>query len=132
MAFYEKKWWKKLIGKKERREKVDVLQDIQAIIEFLQDIQNDIKTLIPVFEKLEELEKERHVGNETIIQANLKMQAEVLDKILQRYGFFQNDTDINGVRIKRIADEFLKNAEKADLKDLVKEKQKDMRWRFQW
>ncbi|MBU0457168.1 MAG: hypothetical protein ABH824_00735 [Nanoarchaeota archaeon] len=132
MALYEKNWWKKLFGKKERKNKVDVLKDIDAIIEFLNDLSNDTKFLLKEFKKIEELEKEYHVAKSDIIHINLDTQGKFLDKILERYESFQNDVDINGLRVKSIGNEFLQRAEKAGMKDLVKEKKKDRKWMFKW
>ena len=132
MTWYEKGWWKKVVHAKERSKHVDSLIDIQAIIEFLEEVNLDTKELLPFFKKLEELEKERKVGKENIEQLNLESQAGILDKILERYEFFENDVDINGLRVKHIANEFLNKAKKAGLKDLVKEKEEDQRWWMLW
>jgi hypothetical protein len=132
MVFYTKPWWKRLVGAKRRQIKVDVVKDIQAIREFLEEVQIDIAALRPEFKKLEELEKERKVGKQGVQQINLETQAEVLGKILEKYEFFQNDTDINGVRVKRVVGQFLLNAESAGLTDLVKAKKKDKKWWMVW
>ncbi|MBS3120800.1 hypothetical protein J4420_03725 [Candidatus Woesearchaeota archaeon] len=116
--------------KHEKRE--EVLKDIETIAEFLQDTKDDVKQLKPLLEKLEELEKERQVASSGLLHVNLEAQAEVLDKLLQRYEFFQNDADVNGMRVKRIAQEWLKHAQKAGLKDLVQKKKKDLKWHFDW
>ena len=132
MAIYEKKWWQKFFGKKEHSIKTDQLKEIEAVTEFLSEINDDSKYLLTQLNKLEELEKERQVGRESIRQINLETQAEVFDKLLERYEYFQNDVDINGLRVKRMAGEFIKEAEKAGLKDLVKEKKKSSRWQLLW
>ena len=131
MAFYEKKWWKALFDKKENK-KIDSLKDIEAIKEGILDLKDEVKYLLPELEKLEELEKEREVARAGIIKINLNTQAEVLDKLLERYQFFQNDIDINGIRLKAIATNFLKHAKKAGLNDLVSEKKQDVKWKFYW
>lgn len=132
MAIYEKKWWKDLFGKKEHSEKMDQLKDIEAVSEFLKDVNGDAQQLVTEIDKLEELEKERQVGRESIVQVNLETQAEIFERLLEKYEYFQNDVDINGLRVKRMAHEFLKEAEKAGLKDLVKEKKKNPKWQFLW
>jgi hypothetical protein len=129
MAFYEKKWWKKLFPPAKPR-KVDVLKDIDAIREFLKEVHHESSTLISNFDQLEELEKERQIASAGIIQVNLETQAGLLDKINERYQFFQDDVDINGSRVKIISKEFLKHAHKAGLKDLVAEKKKDPKWKL--
>lgn len=132
MAFYQKKWWQKLVSKKNQHEKVDAVKDIQAMREFLQDLSTDQTSIEQDLKKLQELEQERQVANSGILQINLETQAEVLEKLLDRYEFFQNDVAISGLRMKRVAQQFLQHAQEAGLKDLVKEKKKKLKWRFLW
>ena len=131
MKIYEKKWWRKMFDKK-KAPKEDVLKDLEAMIDFLEDVNDEAQHLIPELKKLEELEKERQVAESGLTQVNLETQAAVLDKVLERYEFFQNDVDINGIRVKRIAQEFLNQAKKAGMKDLVKEKEQSHQWKFFW
>lgn len=126
------KWFKKVFAVSSKTKKEDVLKDIQGIIEFLEHAQEDPKVLLTEFRKLEELEKERQIASPHLVAVNLETQAKVLEKILQRYEFYQNDVDVAGLRLKRVAETFLKEAQAAGLYQLVKEKKKDMRWRFQW
>lgn len=132
MAIYEQKWWQKLWGKKESHEQADSLKEMEAVGEFLEGVNEDAKRLNQKLAKLEELEKERQVAAEGVLHINLQAQAAELDKMLEEYEFFQNDVDINGLRMRKIANHFLKEAEKAGMKDLVKEKKKDHRWQFWW
>lgn len=132
MAIYEKKWWKGLFGKKEHSEKMDQLKDFEAVSDFARNVNDDIQPIIPDLEKLEELEKERLVSKEGLNQINLETQAEILERLLERYEYFQNDVDINGLRIKKICHNFLKESEKFGLRDLVREKKKNPRWQFLW
>lgn len=123
----------KLFSRKQHTKKtVDVLNDLEAITEFLNDIQADTTELLSQLKKLQELEKEYHVAASGIIQVNLETQANILDKLLERYGFFENDVDVNGLRVKMIATEFLKRAGKAGMVDLVRLKEKDKRWKMLW
>ncbi|MBI2668336.1 hypothetical protein HYX14_00690 [Candidatus Woesearchaeota archaeon] len=132
MALHNQSWRQKLFTKKAPKP-VDVLKDLQAISEFLKEIKDDTKLILPELKKLEELEKERKVASDKgVLLVNLQTQAELLDRLLERYQFFQDDVDINGIRVKNIAAELLKNADQAGLKDLVKEKQKDLNWKFEW
>lgn len=124
-------WWSRVFPK-EAEPKVEVLKDIQAIQESLREAPGETKMLLKELQKLEELEKERQVARESMIPVNLEAQAKILDTILQRYEFYQNDVDIGGIRVKQIAREFLKKARHAGLKDLVNEKKKDMKWQFDW
>ncbi len=124
-------WWNRA-SKKEGEPKVDILKDIGAIQDSLREVSMESKALLKELGGLEELEKERQVARESVIPINLEAQAKVLDILLQRYEFYQNDVDINGIRVKQIAREFLKRAKQAGLKDLVNEKKKDMKWQFDW
>tara|TARA_Y100000310_G_C20599618_1_gene772323 strand:- start:7 stop:402 length:396 start_codon:yes stop_codon:yes gene_type:complete len=131
MALYEKKWWKDLFQKEEKK-KVDSTKDIQAVIDFVNEIETNKKLLLPKLKKLAELEKESHVAKSGIIQVNLQTQAKILEDVLSVYESLQNDTDINGLRVKEVAGEFLKKSQRAGLKDLVKEKKQDIKWQFKW
>tara|TARA_Y100000031_G_C7963602_1_gene267105 strand:- start:159 stop:554 length:396 start_codon:yes stop_codon:yes gene_type:complete len=131
MKVYEKKWWRKIFDKN-KPHKEDALLDLQAMQDFLEDMADERSKLIEQIAKLKELEKERQVAEAGIVQVNIETQAEILEKILQRYEFFQNDVDINGIRIKRVAKELLQHAKKAGLNDLVKENQKKPMWKFYW
>ena len=131
MKIYEKKWWRKIFDKKKSPPE-DILKNLEAMLEFLKDVNQDANKLIPELEKLSELEKERQVAESGLKQVNLETQAKVLDNILERYQFFQNDVDVNGIRVKRVAQEFLKHAKKAGMKDLVREKEQKHQWKFFW
>ncbi len=117
---------------KEPKTAVDVQKDIAAIMEGLEELPRDAPLIIKDLETLHELEKEREVASADVLAVNLETQAEVLDRVLQKYEYFQNDVDINGIRVKEIAGEFLRRAKKAGLKDLVERKKKDMKWQFDW
>ena len=126
------KWWKKLFQKEHHEQPVTAVEDIEAVGEFLLDADKDKAAILKLLGELEELEKERHVASSGVLQINLNAQAQLLEKLLQSYSDFQNDVDINGLRIKKIAKNFLKEAEKAGMKDLVKEKKHDPKWMFWW
>ena len=124
MSIYQQSWWKKIFAAKKEPKKADALADIFAAKEFLQDLQQEIPLLSKEIEQLEELEKERGVAQEGILQVNLETQAKVFDRILERYEFIQNDTDINGIRLQRLAQHFLERAKTAGLVDLLHQKKK--------
>jgi len=132
MSLAEKKWWRKLFKKDHHKEYIDPIKDVQAIAEFLISSKKDTEQFVKDLGELEELEKERLVANEGVIQINIDAQAKLLDRLLEQYDFYQNDVDINGLRLKRVAKELLKEAEKAGMEDLVKEKKKDQKWHFWW
>ena len=128
----KKSFWKRLRERRMEQDKVDIVKDLDAVIEFLQEVQSDVNLLLPELKKLEDLEKERKVATSGILHVNLETQADVLEKLLERYQFFQDDVDVSGLRIKAIANQFLKNAKKAGLSDLVKEKKNNKHWKFFW
>jgi len=130
MAIYEKKWWKKWFKSEHHEKQVDTVADVQAIGEFLIQSKKDTESLLKLIAELEELEKERQVATQGVVQINIDAQAKLIDKILFQYEDFQNDVDINGLRMKRVARQLLKEAEKAGMHDLVKEKKKDSKWQF--
>lgn len=125
------RWWNRIFPKGVEPT-IDILKDIQAIQDSLKEAPRESKALLPELQKLEELERERQVARESVIPINLEAQAKILDNLLQRYEYYQNDVDINGIRVKQMAREFLKKAKLAGLKDLVNEKKKDMKWQFDW
>ncbi len=127
-----KKWWNKLLGRKQPERKVDVSADIDALIEFLSEVHHDAKELLAKLKKLQELEKEYEIASPGILHINLETQAKIFDKLLEQYGSFENDADVNGLRMKMIVGEFLKRASKAGMADLVKQKEKDRRWMMLW
>jgi hypothetical protein len=132
MGLQEKRWWKNIFSNKEHKKKVDVQKDISAIIDFLQEINDDQKSIITNLRNLKELETEFEVAKEGIVQVNLQTQAKLIEKIIQEYEFLQNDVDINGLRVKMITEEFLKRLKKAGMHDLLKEKRLDPVWKMQW
>jgi hypothetical protein len=128
----KKSWWQRKFGWDPKSEHIDIVKDVEAIKDSLSEVPFDVKALIPELEKLDELERERKVATSGIIHVNLETQADVLDKLLERYQFLQDDVDINGLRLKAIANQFLRNAKSAGMKDLVREKERDRKWKFFW
>ncbi len=131
MSLTEQKWWRKLV-KPEPEPKVDVTKDLAAVLEFLQDLSKAPKNLLTDLKKLQDLEAESHVAKSGLLQVNLESQAKILERIIDAYESLQNDTDINGIRVKRIVAQFLQKAQRAGLKDLVEKKKQDKKWECQW
>jgi len=132
MALHEQKWWIRLFGKKEPTKKFDALTNIEAVQEFLAQTAVTLEPLKKQFSDLEELEKERIVGTKSLQLMNLEAQIKLLDKIIENYMIFEEDTDVHGLRLKMLAQNVLQEAEKEGLKDLVKTKKKDLKWKFYW
>ena len=122
MGIQEKKWWKDIFAKDYKKKKVDIQKDIYAIIDFLQDVNEENQFLLNDLEKLTNLETEFEVAKDGIVHVNLQTQAKVIEGLIQKYEFLQNDVDINGLRVKMIAEEFLKRLKKAGMNDLLNEK----------
>jgi len=127
MAINEWRIWKKLKIVKEEVEEVKVKNDLGAVISFLKEM--DVHRLVNKLEKMKEIVKEERVVGEELKSENLVKQIKLFDEVLHRYDFFENDVDINGLRLKKIGKELLRKAETRRMKELVKEKKKDMKWR---
>ncbi|PIZ51887.1 hypothetical protein COY27_02270 [Candidatus Woesearchaeota archaeon CG_4_10_14_0_2_um_filter_33_13] len=128
----KKSWWQRIRERDVDNEKINATKDLEAVIEFLNEIKFDVQELLPLFKKLLDLERERQVATSGIVHVNLETQANLLDKILEKYEFLQGDAEINGIRVKAVAEQFIKNAKAAGMTDLVKEKKQDKRWKFFW
>ena len=56
MPLYKMKWWKKLFKQHEYKEKVDFVKDIEAISEFIDDVEREnIRITIDRIFKLDEI-----------------------------------------------------------------------------
>jgi len=129
---YEMSWWQKIFKKEVKKKREDALSSIAAVREFLADVPDQLKAMKPLLLQLEELEKERLVAKPGIVKLNLEAQSQVFEKLLDRYEFFQDDVDINGLRVKQLSRDFLEHAKKAGLKELVQEKLKTQKWKWGW
>ena len=125
-------WWQKIFKKEVKKKREDALSSIAAVREFLADVPDQLKAMKPLLFQLEELEKERLVAKPGIVKLNLEAQSDVFEKLLDRYEFFQDDVDINGLRVKQLSRDFLEHAKKAGLKELVQEKLKTQKWKWGW
>ena len=120
-----------LFKKKVKKKKIDVPNDIDAILEFLSEVNRDAGMLQEKFLRMKELVGELEVLNEKEVrEGNLEVQADIMDDLLEEYEFFQTDVDINGLRLKGIAHDVLRKAEKLDLRFLVKDKKS--KWNLKW
>ena len=66
MAWYEKRWWTRM-WKEKSKVKVDVPKDIEAISEFLVEVQRDISELQKLLPEFAELEKEGSVADKRLL-----------------------------------------------------------------
>ncbi|MBI2112258.1 hypothetical protein HYT52_01860 [Candidatus Woesearchaeota archaeon] len=129
MKFYEWRWWQRIFKKEEEKKKSETPENIEAIQDFLNEIPQSVKTIKELLKSLKELEYERQVATPSLARVNLEAQADIIEKLIDQYEFFQDDADINGIRVKRIAHEYLFQAKKIGLNKLVKEKKRDLKWR---
>ena len=128
MAVNEWIVWKKLgIVKKSGFKEVKIEDDLEAVLEFLREI--NVKELVKKIEKLKIMIHEQKVIHQELQGTNLEKQANQLEEVLTYYEFLENDADINGLRLRKIGQDILRKAEKAGLKDLVKAKKNDLKWR---
>jgi hypothetical protein len=127
MAINEWKIWKKAGIVKEEEEEVKVRDDLDAVIAFLKEM--DVKGLISKLEKMREMAKEEDVVEDGLKAENLEKQIMLFDEILRAYDFFEDDADVNGLRLQKIGNELLKKAKERGMTELVKEKKRDIKWR---
>lgn len=127
MAINEWGIWRKMGMVKDEVEEVKIEEDIGAALDFLKEI--EVGELIRRLEKMKEMVKEGKVIDEGLKADNLEKQIKAFDEVLRDYGFLENDTDINGLRLRRVGGDLLRKAKEVGLNDLVKEKKKDMKWR---
>ncbi len=127
MAINEWKIWKKVGIVKEEVEEVKVKDDLKAVISFLKEM--DVGKLVEKLERMQEMVKEEGVVEDGLKEDNLKKQIELFDEVLRAYDFFEDDADVNGLRLQKIGGELLREAKEKGMTDLVKEKKKDIKWR---
>ncbi|MAF99485.1 MAG: hypothetical protein CMH61_02635 [Nanoarchaeota archaeon] len=127
MAINEWRIW----GKK-KSQLVDIPKDLDAISEFLSDIENDIKKLKGDVANAQMLFNEAKVVEARLLDKNLTHHIEVMDNVVKDYEIFQSDVNVNGLRVKKIARELIRRAKERGLLDLAREKWKDSRWRGNW
>lgn len=130
MAINEWKIWRKWFPQPE--EKTDIPADLEATYRFFSESERDRKQLAKDLSQSRVLWNEAKVVDENLRLENLKFQIELFDRIIQNYESFQNDVDINGLRVKKIATELLRRAEAAGLTDLVEQRKNDPRWQGRW
>jgi hypothetical protein len=105
-------------------DEIDVLKDIVAMRDFLADVHNDEEVILTELTNLANLDKEFGVAKDSLLETNLSAQETVFDQLMRRYASFQNDVDINGIRLKMLAQLFLDRLIKHGKKDLAKDKKK--------
>ena len=114
----------------------DLDKDLQAILDFLKESVQDIKTVYVLCKKMQQLrEKEKHLvegrAPQPSLQYNTKEQLEVFDKLLEAYDFFDEDVEVNKQRVKFIAKTLKKIAAERNVdSELLKSLQKKEWWMY--
>ena len=126
MAINEWGIWKRMGLSKEEIAEVHPKEDIDAIISFLKDFRAE--PLIAKLEKMKSLLKEEEVIRAELKEDNLKKQVKEFEGILEEYSFLENDTDINGIRLrKKIGQNLITKLKPAGLTNILKKK--NLNWR---
>ena len=103
----------------------DIKKDVDALLIFLKDVQKDADDLRKML-----LKYKRRLGTspEKVLD-----QVMMFDDVLQRYEWFQDDADVNGERIKKIA-LYLKHwAKKKKIEtEWINNIDKAEHWNFDW
>lgn len=132
MAINTWKIWEWL-GFRQREIKADVDTDIDAIVIYLKDVHYDVDELVKMLTRLQKLRNEAQLLVDiALIKENLRKQIELYDRLLLRYEYYDQDAEINGIRIKNIAAQYRDEAQKHKLYDLVEKMKKESRWYFDW
>jgi len=115
------------LKKKRKKQRVNPEKELKATIDFLKNSPSDIKQLSKLVNVVDTLRKSRQTNND------LKREIKEFDKLLKVYRFFQDDVDITGERIKRIARLLKKEAEENKLEQEWQNYIKnDENWNFDW
>lgn len=100
-------------------------KDISAVLTFLKESQSDLKELLKLFSKFASIKK--NDPSHTLEKIML------WDEVLKRYEFFEEDTDINGERIKLITSSLKKLAHKQKIDtEWIDNINHSDRWNFDW
>jgi len=139
MAINEWKVWKKIGLVKPKEVHVDVETDVDVILDFLKTSpKTDFKKIRSLFKDYLELRSEEKIlkkskAPQKKLIENVKQQITAYDKILKAYEFFQMDTDVNGKRVKKIAQSIRRKAKRVKVpKKWIEHTKKDMKWTFEW
>jgi DNA repair ATPase RecN len=138
MAINEWKIWKKIGIVKEKKEYVDIDKSMDIILNFLNEIKptaDELAKLYGQFQSLRKMElklRKEKAGNHAL-KDNMQKQIRKYDQILKAYELLELDTDVNGERVKKIADELTNKARKLNVnKDLLDKVTRSEHWTFDW
>lgn len=107
-------------------------KDLKAVKDFIVELDDQKDQLLKYVKLLKKLRHEhKMLSDKEAKTKNLKKQIILFHKFLPKYRFFKEDTDVNAIRIKKIAQHYLKLAKKKKFKIYEKIKNND-NWTFNW
>ncbi|MBT5740299.1 hypothetical protein HOI26_04315 [Candidatus Woesearchaeota archaeon] len=124
MKLYQASLWKKVFKPSKKKKLESSSNQIHTIKEILEDLNKQTEQILPLLNTLIELEEERKVTRAGLQEINLKTQAKIMDQLLDKYSYIEDDIVINGIRLKHIASTLLEHAKKAELIELVQQRKK--------
>ena len=138
MAINEWKIWVKLGIVKPKKEFVNIDKTADVILGFLDETGpalKEISILYNQFKSLRKLElklKKEKKGNHAL-KDNITKQIKKYDQIIKAYEMLELDTDVNGERVKKLADEIEAKARRLKVnKELLDKITKSDHWTFDW
>ncbi len=138
MAINEWKIWKQIGIVKPKKEYVNIDKTMDILLDFLNEqgpalkqlsrLYNQFRTLRSMELKLKKEKVKRHA-----LKQNIQKQIKKYDQIMKAYEILELDTDVNGERVKKIANEIQGKAKRlgAD-KELLTKITKSTHWTFDW
>lgn len=138
MAINEWQIWKKLGVVKEPEIHIDVEGDVQAILQYFKEFDSNKKKILKLFDEYLDLRRDEKIlkkekASHKELADNIKKQIEKYDQIIQAYEMHEDDTDVNGLRVKKIAKSIQRKAVKYKIpRKWINYMKKDMKWNFNW
>lgn len=121
------------LGFSKRVDNFNLDVDMQAIENFLDEVSFHVRDLSHTLADLRKLSGEASLLTDPkALKVNMSKQISLFDHLLVRYQFYQQDTDINGIRVKRIARHYKEKAKDYKLYSLLEMMKKEDRWFFDW
>ncbi|MBW2966344.1 hypothetical protein KY342_04540, partial [Candidatus Woesearchaeota archaeon] len=138
MAINEWKIWQNLGIIKPKKEFINIDKSTDIILSFLKETEPALKSVARLYSQLKSLRKmelklKKEKAGKNSLRNNIQKQVKKYDQILKAYELLELDTDVNGERVKKIADEIESKARrlKAD-KELLKKMATSDHWTFDW
>src|SRR3989338_7657813 len=130
MAINTWKIWK-WFGLTSRQITADADTDIEAVMNYLDDVHRDVDSLKEQFRKLKELRREASVlTDKSALSSNMRKQVSLYDQLLLNYEYHDIDTSINAIRVKNVAMHYLEQVKKYKLYDFLDKIKKQSHWFF--